>query len=154
MTTITCTFLLVGMLMYKPDKDLANDTSAFCWWKWCSYCFQMNFFWNILISILFWGFILPTGEYVVVTHGKVNMEVKFALDHTTPCLFLTIDWFLNGISFEWYHMVPNTCIMYMYGLVNWSYCVVTGIEIYPVLTWDSGYAWGMAGMVLIVVLLI
>ena len=51
-------------------------------------------------------------------------------------------------------MVPNTCIMYVYGLVNWSYCVVTDIEIYPVLTWDSGYAWGMAGMVLIVVLLI
>ena len=50
-------------------------------------------------------------------------------------------------------MLPTTCIMYVYGLVNWSYCVVTGIEIYPVLTWDSGYAWGMAGMVLIVVLL-
>jgi hypothetical protein len=44
--------------------------------------------------------------------------------------------------------------MYLYGLVNWSYAAVTGIAIYPVLTWDSMYAWAMAGLVLIVVLVI
>lgn len=84
----------------------------------------------------------------------MNHKVKYSFDHTLPCLLLTIDWFLNGIQFEWSHMLPNSIIMLLYGCVNLTYCDVTGLEIYPVLTWNSLYAWLMAGLVVIVQLVV
>jgi small-conductance mechanosensitive channel len=113
----------------------------------------MNFFWNIIISTLFWGFTLPTGTYMEIT-GTVNYEFKFAIDHTLPLTYLTIDWFLNGINFEWSHIGPNVAILLVYGLVNYLYVTITGEEVYPVLTWDSGLAWAAAGGVAIIVVLV
>lgn len=151
MTTFTLTMLVIGHRRFQPAQDLAYDPSPWCMWKWCSYLFQMNFFWNIIISSCFWGFMLPTGSYIEYT-GTPNLEVKFAMDHSLPLLYLTIDWALNGISFEWSHIWPNLAIMGFYGLVNFSFVEITGEMIYPVLTWDSWQAWVAAlGLVFIVI---
>ena len=115
---------------------LNDDSSCGHWWKWNSYLFQWAFFWEVIISSCFWGFIVPSGDSMAYT-GTPNKIINESLDHSMPLILLTTDWCLNGIGFEYAQILTNILVTMVYGLINYLYVTLKGETIYPVLTWDS-----------------
>ena len=57
----------------------------------------MTFFWNILITAMYWGFVLPNGGENQVQY-TTNTNIIMVIDHTLPFIYTTIDWCLNSIG--------------------------------------------------------
>ena len=83
-----------------------------------------------------------------------NSIVYELVDHTLPLIYIFVDWCLNAINFEWSHIYLNCLIIVVYGIVNATFVMKTGKEVYPMLTWDSWLAWLLAGAVLIIVIVL
>ena len=98
--------------------------------------FQWAFLWEVIICSCFWGFIVPSGDFMAYT-GTTNKTIKESLDHTMPLILLTVDWCLNAIGFEYAQIITNILVTMVYGLINYLYVRLKGEIIYPVLTWDS-----------------
>ena len=120
--------------------------------------FQLCFFWNMVITALYWGFVLPNGGSGEFTSSEYE-KILFDLEHTIPFLLTFIDWCLNSIGAQWSQIWLNTGLSVLYGLVNFLYVKITGETIYPVLTWDGLTAYLVAlalipGFILVQILLI
>ena len=98
LTTATFCCLVAGHYRYK-ETDL-DDYRCSHWWKWNSFLFQMSLLWQVIISVCFWGFLVPTGNFVSYT-GTTNHIIKYSADHSIPCILMCIDWSLNSIGFEY-----------------------------------------------------
>jgi len=135
MTTFTITVLVLGHIWYKAEDP--QDIKLGMWWKWCSWLYTMTLWWDIIITTVFWGFLLPTTNFGEVFYGHPWGEFKLMTDHIFPLFFMLVDWFLNAITFEKQHIWPNLIPMTLYALVNLTYVKVKGKVIYPGMTWDS-----------------
>jgi hypothetical protein len=82
-----------------------KDKRVWMWWKVCSYMWTMIFWWNCIISIAFWSFMLPTEEWKTQFEGRRWLQAKLLCDHIIPLFFSLIDWFLNGIVYEKHHLL-------------------------------------------------
>ena len=107
------------------------------YWKWCSWLFTMTLWWDIFISVVFWSFLLPTTNFAEAFYGHPWGEFKIMTDHIFPLFFMLVDWMLNGISFEKNHLWINLIPCTIYLLVNLTVVKLSGIVIYPGMTWDS-----------------
>ena len=150
-TTITLTVMVLGHFFYKPyGGDLAWEQSPFCFWKWASWLFQFNFFLDLIITIFFWCYLIPFSTFEEECQSTYNLDhlrmcaFNLCLNHTMPFLWLFIDWFLNGIFFEWTHMVPNSLFLLLYVLSNLWYVKSSGQIVYSHITWDSAGSWFIA----------
>lgn len=63
MTLFTMTLLCMGSIWYKPGQD-PYSTEPMMMWKWCSWIFTMCFWWETVITIVFWGFLLPHTAFL------------------------------------------------------------------------------------------
>ena len=97
MTTFTYTVLILAHIW--SEKSDPNDPKMMKWWKVSSYLWTMVFMWDIFISMMFWGFLLPTDFQDQFANHPWG-ETKVFSDHIIPCFFVTCDWFLNGIIIE------------------------------------------------------
>ena len=151
LTTVTMNVLVSSHLVFKPQD--AHYTSAPCrMWKVACYLFQMSFFWNVLITMLFWAFTAPNGGWSDLPTKQIR--AKEVIDHSLPLLYTFIDWCLNSIGAQYSQILPNTGIILIYAVINYLYCTISGNEIYPVLTWDNWQAWVAAvGLIPFVALL-
>lgn len=149
-TALTMTLLALSHFYYKPTEALYTRKTCLLW-KAASYLFQLCFFWNFIITLFYWSFIIPNGaeEFAPTTY----LQVKFAMDHTLPFTYTAIDWCLNSIGGQWPQIWTNMAISLVYALVNMLFCTVGGQFIYPVLTWDSWQA-GLIALSLIPVFLL
>jgi len=98
MTTFTCTLLVIGHIWYRPTDPEAIELNML--WKVCSWFYTMTLWWDVIITIVFWGFLLPTTNFGEVFYGHPWGEFKLMTDHIFPLFFIGTDWFLNGISYE------------------------------------------------------
>lgn len=62
MTTYTYTLLVLAYL-YAPKDEDENSVNLMMWWKWCAYLWTMILWWNVIITISFWGFFYPYTEF-------------------------------------------------------------------------------------------
>ena len=119
------------------DKSDPQDPSLFKWWKVCSYLWTMVYWWNWIISVVFWSFLLPTTDFADDFDGTPWGEANLLCDHILPLFFCMVDWFLNGIVFEKHHLATQLPIIFVYGMWNLIFCKITNSIIYPGMTWDS-----------------
>ena len=98
MTCFTMTLLVLGHIWYKPVDPEATELGMM--WKWCSWFYTMTLWWDVIITIVFWSFLLPTTNFAEVFYGHPWGQFKIMTDHIFPLFFMLVDWFLNGISFE------------------------------------------------------
>lgn len=97
-TTFTFCVLVLGHIFTNPTNP--EDVSLNMWWKVCSWLFTMTFLWNIIITICFWGFLLPTTDFANDFIGTRWKEASLLADHVIPLACSLMDWCLNGINFE------------------------------------------------------
>jgi hypothetical protein len=135
MTTIV--YILLVLSHIWTEKSDPNDKSLFMWWKVCSYLWTMVYWWDWIISIVFWSFLLPTTDFGDAFYGKPWGEAKLMCDHIFPLFFCIGDWFLNGIVFEKHHLLSQMPVLAIYGVWNLSWVEYTGNPVYPGITWDS-----------------
>ena len=135
MTLFTFNLLVMGHIWYEPED--ASSVKLGMWWKWCSWFYALCFWWEIIITFVFWAFLLPTTNFGDVFAGHPWGEFKLMTDHIFPCFFLLVDWLLNGIVYEKNQLWPNLgpCIVYFF----WNLIVVkiSGDPVYPGMTWNS-----------------
>ncbi len=142
MTTFIYTLLVLAHI-WSPREVDDKDTSFMMWWKWCSYLWTMILWWNIIITSVFWCFLLPTTDFGSVG-GHPFGTAKLCLDHIIPVTITTIDWFLNPIVFEKQQIWAQLPIIIFYACVNLTIVKTTGYIIYPGVTWDSFLSWSAA----------
>ena len=142
MTTFISTLLVLAHI-WSPREVDAKDTTLMMWWKWCSYLWTMILWWNIIITSVFWCFLLPTTDFGNVG-GHPYGAAKLCLDHIIPVTITVIDWFLNPIVFEKQQIWAQLPIIIIYACVNLTIVKTTGYIIYPGVTWDSFLSWSAA----------
>lgn len=135
MTCFTCTLLVMGHIWFKPADPQSIELGLM--WKLCSWFFTMTLWWDIIISFVFWSFLLPTTNFGEVFFGHPWGEFKLMTDHIFPLFFLSIDWMLNGITYEKTQIWPNLIPTTIYAFVNLTVVKVSGQPVYPGMTWDS-----------------
>lgn len=135
MTLFTITLMVMGHIWHKPEDPYSVKLGM--WWKWCSWMFTMTLWWDIIISFVFWSFLLPTTNFGDEFYGHPWGEFKLMTDHIFPLFFMLTDWFLNGISFEKNHLWPNIIPCTIYLFVNLTVVKVSGKPVYPGMTWNS-----------------
>jgi hypothetical protein len=59
------------------------------------------------------------------------------MDHSVPLSMLFIDYILNAILFNPKHVVFSMCMMVLYGSVNLTITLVSGVPVYSILTWKD-----------------
>jgi hypothetical protein len=96
----------------------------------------MALLWQVIITVCFWGFIVPTGNFIEYT-GTTNHIIKYSMDHSVPFILLCVEWCLNSIGFEYSQILINLAVFLVYGVINYFYVTISGEIIYPILTWDS-----------------
>jgi hypothetical protein len=112
-------------------------------WKFCSWIYTMCLWWEIIITVCFWGVLLPTTNFGEEFYGRPWGEFKLMTDHIFPLFFLLCDWILDGFYFEKSHIWPNLIPMTIYGIVNFSVVTATGVNVYPGLNWSNWLGWGL-----------
>jgi len=135
MTCFTASILVFGHIWYKNVDPYSLELGMF--WKWCSWLYTMTLWWDIIITFVFWSFLLPTTNFGEVFYGHPWGEFKLMTDHIFPLFFMSIDWFLNGISFEKNHVWVNAIPCTVYLFVNLTVVKVSGEPVYPGMTWNS-----------------
>jgi hypothetical protein len=98
MTCFTFSLLVMGHIWYKPVDP--KDTDPHMMWKYCSWFYTMTLWWDVIITLVFWTFLLPTTNFGEVFYGHPWGEYKLMTDHIYPLFFMLVDWTLNGISYE------------------------------------------------------
>lgn len=98
MSTFIYTLLVLGHIWSPSVEDPANP-KLMMWWKWCSYLWNMIFWWNVIITICFWGFILPTTDFELLG-SKPWGTAKLCLDHILPISITLIDWTMNAFVYD------------------------------------------------------
>lgn len=58
-------------------------------------------------------------------------------DHIAPVTLLTIDYCMNRIPFNFRHLSVSVAVMMVYGLVNLTKTLVTGVPVYPPLNFHD-----------------
>ena len=61
MTCFTISLLVVGHIWYKPVDPYSTELNMF--WKYCSWFYTMTLWWDIIITFVFWSFLLPTTDF-------------------------------------------------------------------------------------------
>jgi hypothetical protein len=99
MTLFTFTLLVFGHIWFKDGVN-PESIQLMEWWKWCSWIYPMCLWWETIITIVFWSFLLPTTNFGDVFAGHPWGEFKLMTDHIFPLFFLLCDWALNAFYFE------------------------------------------------------
>jgi len=105
--TMTEFYFIIVVLAYAVDRfgSKAQDSNHFgnCkMWKWVTYLFQTAITWEVIITIVYWGLLWPTETHVA--HGWLYDFKRTILVHLLPLIFLSIDFALNRIYFEWHQV--------------------------------------------------
>lgn len=142
MTTFIYTILVLAHIWSSWDVD-PEDVSLMMWWKWCSYLWTMILWWNIIITLVFWSFLLPSTDFGNVG-GHPWGTAKLCLDHIIPVTVTLIDWYLNPFVYERQHIWAQLPIIFIYACCNLTIVKTTGYIIYPGVTWNSVLTWAGA----------
>ena len=59
------------------------------------------------------------------------------MDHYVPLGMLAIDFAINSILFNPWHLIITIIVMVLYGIVNFTATMVSGNPIYPIMTWKD-----------------
>lgn len=59
------------------------------------------------------------------------------MDHCVPFGMLFIDFVINAILFNPWHVIITIIVMIIYGIVNMSITLISGQPIYPIMTWKN-----------------
>jgi hypothetical protein len=92
--------LLVLSHVWSPRQADASDISLMMWWKWCSYLWTMVLWWNVIITLVFWGFLLPTTDFAQRDSWHPWGAAKLSLDHILPITVTLIDWSMNAFVYD------------------------------------------------------
>ncbi len=136
MTTFIYTILVLSHI-WSPKKANPEEISLMVWWKWCSYLWTMILWWNVIITLVFWCFLLPSTDFANRENVHPWGAAKLCLDHILPITITLIDWSLNAFVFDKQHILTQMPVFVFYGLVNLAIVKITGFVIYPGITWNS-----------------
>jgi len=97
----------------------------------------MILWWNVIITLVFWCFLLPSTDFANRENVHPWGAAKLCLDHILPITITLIDWSLNAFVFDKQHILTQMPVFVFYGLVNLTIVMITGFVIYPGMTWNS-----------------
>ena len=149
MTTFTFVLLCLGHAWTNSQKlplkeyqqQASTSENLGWWWKIVSWFFTMTLWWDVIITIVFWLFLLPTTDFGSDFEGHHWGEFKLLTDHIFPLFYMTIDWCLNGIGYQKQHFWVNIIFVTVYALINMTIVLSTGNVVYPGLTWTTWLSW-------------
>jgi hypothetical protein len=133
--TLTMTIIYFGFsVAYTLLKIKVRQNYRILMWKATLILFETAIISEIIVSIIFWGFLYKDE----VSNPFKNID-KFNLHsfHTLPIISLSIDYFTNYWIFKYSHVVITTTYILIYGIFNCIYVLVSGNTIYPILTWKD-----------------
>lgn len=141
LTTGYFTFAVITHLRYlKRDKQMQDNDSLWCSWKWVSSLYMTAFLWECVIASVYWSILYPADRKGYL---KDNPSGNWwnCCDHFFPIVALITDWFLNRIYFEFNQFWANMIVFMVYGLVNIGVTKGSGTPVYPPISWDSVGSW-------------
>jgi hypothetical protein len=115
-------------------RNYKNFFSPWLLWKWSIFFFETSLTFEIIITLFFWGVLFP---------GLDSHSLSTYIDHIAPIVILTIDYCLNRIPFNLRHLPLSMGLMFIYGIVNMTYTLLSGDPIYKPLTFKNvmSYVW-------------
>jgi hypothetical protein len=87
--------------------------------------------------ITYWAFLFPYGGDSEDDDRNRFDFSRSVMDHSVDLGMLLIDFILNAIVFNPWHLIFGLIILFIYGILNMAIVIGTGFEIYSILTWDS-----------------
>jgi hypothetical protein len=117
MTELYFTTILLSYAVQRCGKEQDRTPYAPCkMWKFVTYLFQTAITWEVIITIVYWALLWPTETHA--NHGIWYDFKRTCLVHLLPLIYLTVDFILNRIYFEWEQRWIQIIIMVIYGVLN------------------------------------
>ena len=134
-TFLTFTFSCYQIFFsYKVDEAEENKNKPFVAWKIHIILFELALVMELVITPFFWLFLWPG---IKSTQLEGWHFPNIVCPHFVPLFFLLIDYSYNQIPFIKRHLFIMLFVTVSYLIVNLVCTKVSGIPVYPIMTWDS-----------------
>ena len=109
-------------------RNYQNIYSPWLLWKWGIFFYEASFTFEIIITLFFWAVLFPNDKH---------RNPFTYIDHILPIAILLVDYSMNRIPFSIRHLPLGMFLLFIYGLINMTWTLVTGKPVYPPLDFKS-----------------
>ena len=133
----TCYLISVQFIEPKP-KGSHRASRNNRMWKYTQFFFTHALFMECIITPYFWSALWPA---IKIKPDTINHPLKWLggqLNHSVPLSCLVFDWMLlSAKPFVKRHFALSLFIAIFYLFVNFSFTKITGVPVYPAMTWKG-----------------
>ncbi|KAM3137846.1 hypothetical protein pb186bvf_010089 [Paramecium bursaria] len=146
-----CDYLYFWLVSIENLSYLLNDRKQFFHdqlWVVTQLIFTIAITLEIPICLMYWGYIFPNEGAHSVNFFLLELNL-----HAIIIILIIIEFYLNDIIIPRKHGYILIFIAVAYLIVNLSYVLITGLEVYPGINWINVLSYIIAIATLILVFL-